>query len=888
MIKRKLLGATALALCGVFGFSTLAACAPKEETNGPKKDSIVIMTEELSGLFNPFYATSGTDMDVVGMTQIGMLTTDENGATACGEDEPTVVLDYKIENVNGNNQYTFVIKNNLKFSDGVPLTMNDVMFNIYEYLDPVYTGSSTLYSIDIQGLGRYRTQQNLSDEDGMSEIESENAALAADYADLRIMELYLLYTENFNLGSGTNDFYLATQEQMEEAIENYTSFTSGYKMAVATAEEQARWTNADYQKQLMEDYHYVLETFREELESDLIAAKESFDITTPPYSEHKDKLESDVFRFLLYEGRITPVYAEDPANPGRDDLTKIERFDGEELVANYPTVEDAIEGFYESTIESGLDDILTVRGTAGTIATQYAADALSIILHGSTSAGEGELAYPNISGVVSLGHTTDVANVVVNDTTYKVAHQHNADGTPVNADEYDVLQITINGVDPKAIYNFGFTVAPAHYYTADAEHPNGREIDIVNNKFGVEWADSDFQSKTIQSQLHQEVPVGAGAYQATDRDNNTSPSGSAFWSSNIVYFKANENFMFDVKTEKLRMQVVTSTDAISNLASGAVDYIVPQYTVDNYNQLSQMENAGNAKTMTSWQLGYGYIGINAGKVPDVNIRRAIMAAMQTNLASQYYQSGTCTTLDWPMSKVSWAYPYSSKSTTGDPILTSVSKPNGRDYTQWTTREAAEKKIKEYMAAAHNGAGAQGSDLSITFTIAGSSISEHPCYRVFVQAQELLNSLGWDIELKADSQALTKLATGSLEVWAAAWGSTIDPDMYQVYHMNSTASSTYAWGYREIKADTSTYSYEYGVIQELSEIIDDAREIDDQDERTELYEEAMRKVLDIAVELPVYQRKNLYAYNPKTVKGFTTDVNPYTSPLEKIWELELIG
>lgn len=42
-----------------------------------EKDSIVIMTEELSGLFNPFYATSGTDMDVVGMTQIGMLGTDE-------------------------------------------------------------------------------------------------------------------------------------------------------------------------------------------------------------------------------------------------------------------------------------------------------------------------------------------------------------------------------------------------------------------------------------------------------------------------------------------------------------------------------------------------------------------------------------------------------------------------------------------------------------------------------------------------------------------------------------------------------------------------------------------------------------------------------------------
>lgn len=127
-----------------------------------------------------------------------------------------------------------------------------------------------------------------------------------------------------------------------------------------------------------------------------------------------------------------------------------------------------------------------------------------------------------------MGHTTTTESVEVDGVTYKVAHDHDENGVPRNADEYDVLQVTVNGTDPKAIYNFGFTVAPAHYYTADSEYPNGRPIDIANNQFGVEFASSNFQSKVIQSQEHVEVPVGAGAYAATNKNNDSNPSGSDF------------------------------------------------------------------------------------------------------------------------------------------------------------------------------------------------------------------------------------------------------------------------------------------------------------------------------------------------------------------------
>ena len=139
----------------------------------------------------------------------------------------------------------------------------------------------------------------------------------------------------------------------------------------------------------------------------------------------------------------------------------------------------------------------------------------------------------------------------------------------------------------------------------------------------------------------------------------------------------------------------------------------------------------------------------------------------------------------------------------------------------------------------------------------------------------------------DTQALTKINTGSLAVWAAAWGSALDPDMYQVYHKDSSATSTKAWGYDHLlKSGTSE---ELDILNNLSDLIEDARSTNDQDERAELYEEAMGYILDLAVELPVYQRSVLYAFNSNVIKADSlpdaASMNPYSSPLDRIWEIE---
>ena len=151
----------------------LAACDKSDAD--PEKTPLTLSTEALDGVFNPFSYTSGADGGVVGQTQLGMLNIDKEGNIVAGWDQPCVAEAYSVvttgkanpnDDKDFSNYYTdyyFAIKKGVKFSDGTDLTIEDVLFYLYVYLDPVYTGSSTMYSIDIQGLSKYRTQSAADD-----------------------------------------------------------------------------------------------------------------------------------------------------------------------------------------------------------------------------------------------------------------------------------------------------------------------------------------------------------------------------------------------------------------------------------------------------------------------------------------------------------------------------------------------------------------------------------------------------------------------------------------------------------------------------------------------------------------------------------------------------
>ena len=538
-MKKRIL-CIALSIATLLGAFAFVSCNTTSDEKAETPDAFVIMTEQLDGLFNPFFATSANDSTIVSMTQIGMLTTGyKNGevTVAYGDDEAVVVKDLSIVHNDSDDTtvYTFVIKNGIKFSDGHPLTIEDVLFNMYVYLDPVYTGSSTMYSTDIVGLQNYRTQTLGSGSTGTDDALS---TAASGRANDRIKELINLYQQVGK--TPTAGAYSADYDTMVDAISKHT-LSTGYKKAVSTNPDSV--TNA----QLLADYELTLKLFKEELERDYAGAKDSF--TEEPYKSF-EQFQDEVFCFMFLEGYVEVEYARD--ENGKIDTTNIEKLTPSYSSSVVKDKESAINYVYNHKVENALGEILTAWATATELRTQYTAQAKEVILReGST---DGKLAIENIAGIKSLGHTTSTPSVTIDGTTYAVAHEHNEDGTPKNENEYDVLEITINGVDPKAIWNFAFAVAPQHYYA------KGYTVDIANNQFGVEYASFDFMRDVIQSTRNIKVPMGAGAYKATDRNNSDNPKEDDFFTDNVVYFKRNDSFLMgQPKIEKIRYRVVSTS-----------------------------------------------------------------------------------------------------------------------------------------------------------------------------------------------------------------------------------------------------------------------------------------------------------------------------------------
>ncbi len=173
----------ALALClGVFaGCSSNSASASQPasgsasvpaDSSEPEEvnETLVVATEMgLEGKFSPFFALSGADQDVVDMFTIGALTVDRvsNVVTKGIEGETRAYngTDYTYygagdvevtENDDGSVTYDITIRDDMKFSDGTPVDIDDLIFSYYVMLDPTYDGNSTLYSIPIKGLEEYR------------------------------------------------------------------------------------------------------------------------------------------------------------------------------------------------------------------------------------------------------------------------------------------------------------------------------------------------------------------------------------------------------------------------------------------------------------------------------------------------------------------------------------------------------------------------------------------------------------------------------------------------------------------------------------------------------------------------------------------------------------
>ena len=432
-------------------------------------------------------------------------------------------------------------------------------------------------------------------------------------------------------------------------------------------------------------------------------------------------------------------------------------------------------------------------------------------------------------------------------------------------DDYTV-NIHMTEFDATAIYNIGAYLAPLHYYG----DPDAYDYD--NNQFGFTKGDlSSIKEKTSE-------PVGAGPYVFDG------------YSNGVVTLKANE-YYFQGKpaTEVLLMQEAIDSDYVPGIVTGTFDVAVPSISDETLKAIQDANSNGELEgdvihTVLVDYRGYGYLGINADLVnvndePGSDASKALRKGFMT-LLSVYrdtvinsYYGDRAAVIQYPISNTSWAAPKPadegyqaaySVDVDGNPIYDSSMSEEER------YAAAKEAAIGFFKAAGFTYDEAEGkfTDVEDTYEIMipGAGQQDHPAYGVAVAASEVLEELGIKLQVNdvGTSEWNNALEGNTAMMWAAAWQSTVDPDMTQVY------SSENAHG-------NGTNSNHYSVDDpQLDELIKEGRGSADTEYRKSVYKDAMNIIMDWGCELPLYQRKDCTTFSSERIDIATIpqDMTPY--------------
>ena len=767
---------------------------------------LVVAQSTLSQKFSPFFADTGYDQEVVTLTQISMMTTDRVGGIIYngieGETIPYNGTDYtyygtgdlsvNYDETTDITTYGYKMRDDLKFSDGEPVTIDDVIFTYYVYLDPAYNGSTTLNSYDIVGLQAYRTQ--------IPEASLEDVTAVAN---------------------------AVVEAGMGYEVKDGDAFTQ--------AAYDAYWNKIeeDWKADVNGMIDYMVDNYGEAYGEAMIG-KTVDEITAD------DGLKAAFALTLWGFGSI--------GDDGKLVTSADESFD----FANgeYPTA----DAYYNAAVAKYAGDFTAYAGTESEIGAS--ADAAMQALMTQVAADQGvdtSAGVPNIAGIKRV-------------------------------DDYTV-EIQVKGFSAPAVYTIlGLNITPMHYYGDPAQY------DYENNKFGHPFGDlSLVQSKT-------DVPMGGGPYKFVKYDNR------------VVYYEANENYFLGApKTKTFQYKETQSAEVASAVQTGTADGGEMTGNKANFEMLRSFndngEVTGNVVTTYSVaNLGYGYIGMNAdtmnvagepGSDASKNLRKgfATILAVYRDTAFDSYYGDAAAVINYPISSTSWAAPQATDE--GYRVAFSVDVDGNPIYTAEMTAEEKYEAAKQAAIGFFKAAGytfdeaegkftaaPEGASLSYEAIIPGDGTGDHPSFAILTDAREALGSIGIELKINdpADSNVLwDALDAGTQNIWCAAWGSTIDPDMYQVYHSSNIVGKG--------GSDSNHYHIQS---EALDEMILNARQSADQAYRKEVYKDALNEIMDWAVEIPAYQRQNIVIASTERVNidTVTPDVTTYWGMLAEVQLIEM--
>ena len=788
-----------LALAMAFSMASPAPVAKAAEAEG-NGTPLVVAYSPFSAKFSPFYADTAYDQDAVELTQISILTTDRSGGIIYnaieGETVPYNGTDYLYkgpadisvvyDEATDTTKYTAKIREDMLFSDGVPVTADDIIFTYYTYLDPTYVGSTTLSSYGILGLNEYQTQTTSEVFDKYTALVEEIFAAGEDHE----------WTEA--------DAW--TQEQQEGF---WALVKEGWMADVQGIVDYVMANYIDY----AQDYAGMTPEEIQESPSKQIA-----------------------FGMVMWGfGSI-----EDGVLTTKDEKT----FD---LATDEVTIED----YYNATYAAYGGDVEAYAATESANGTDVAGNAkLDFVKEwGPKDESMGEEGVPNIAGIKKL-------------------------------DDYTV-EVTTAGYEAPAVYSIlGVYITPMHYY-GDAE-----KYDYENNKFGFDFGDLSKQKSLI------EQPMGAGPYKFISYENK------------VITYEANENYYKgEPKIKEVQFKETTSAEVATALSTGVVDAGEMTGSKTRFAEVGEINGNGEITgpvitTSKVDNLGYGYIGMNAdtvnvGGVPDSDASKALRKGLATVLAVyravafDSYYGEAASVIQYPISNTSWAAPQATDE--GYKLAFSVDAEGNDIYTADMTADekyaaASAAALTWFEAAGYTvedgkvTAAPEGGRTEFEVIIPGDGQGDHPSYTVLTMARDALEQIGITLTINdpADSNVLwDALDAGSQDLWCAAWGATIDPDMYQVYHSSGVVG--------EGGSDSNHYHIRDA---QLDELIVEARKSDNQAYRKALYKQCLDIIIDWAVEIPAYQRQNCIIFSTERI-----NIDTLTPDITTFWgwmhDIELV-
>lgn len=155
------------------------------EGEGQADVPLVIACREFAKNFNPFLAESEADKQAVDLTQVKLVTNDRAGKILYkgidgelreyyGENytyygATDLTIDYRKKS--DTTKYQIKLRDDLVFSNGEKLTMDDVIFSMYVFLDNDYKGNVSLKNMPIKGLLNYRANSKNAEKLSVKQVK---------------------------------------------------------------------------------------------------------------------------------------------------------------------------------------------------------------------------------------------------------------------------------------------------------------------------------------------------------------------------------------------------------------------------------------------------------------------------------------------------------------------------------------------------------------------------------------------------------------------------------------------------------------------------------------------------------------------------------------------